>query len=85
MDQETDCPGCMGVDLSPKWLCSVHTRRGYRFELTQGSKVTQINTLDQQGLWITAYDDQGMETEVTIMGLSPEVLIDWLRSDGHIR
>jgi hypothetical protein len=45
--------------------------RNPKFELSQ------IQLHDNDGLWVTAFDANGMEVEVTITGLTPKVMRVW--------
>lgn len=62
MSKET-CYGCAGYDWNA--TCAACTRRSYEFTFTKG------NDLDpERGLWVTCFDGDGMEVEVTIKGLN---------------
>jgi hypothetical protein len=34
----------------------------------------KVNSVGEDGVWITVYDEEGMECEVQIAGLTPDVL-----------
>lgn len=66
MSKET-CYGCAGYDW--KATCAACTRRSYEFTFTKGHDLDP-----ERGLWVTCFDGDGMEVEVTIKGLDLTML-----------
>ena len=47
---------------------------------TKGYTFRNINNIDEHGMWITVFDAQGTEVEVSVEGLTLGTLKDWIRT-----
>lgn len=43
----------------------------------------KVNSIDADGLWFRGTDEEGMESEITVAGLTPGVLLAALREWGY--
>lgn len=44
----------------------------------------KVHSIDEGGLWFRGWDPNNMEVEVTVEGLTPEVLLAALREWGYL-
>ena len=56
-------------------------QRNYVF--TMPDRLPMIRDIsDDAGLWVRAYDHEGMEVEVLIKGLTPQLIKKWLKREA---
>lgn len=83
MDLQTEgCYGCAGFGHGD--TCSACTQRSYTWQLTSGRHhqhpINEISDDPERGMWITCWDETGMEVELVIKGLTLGKIKEWMAS-----